>query len=167
MPKGSPIGPLLFLLFVSDLQSVITVLMLLFADDVRMMSPRSQSGLLQSSLYNVRKWSVNWDLPINPTKCNYITIGWVPPLELSFATVIPGDSVQIANVVEDLGVRMDSLSYSPSIASKARRLLLTIRRSFPELPRQRLPLFITHWFGPILSTLCRPDCRTLLLTSIV
>ncbi len=79
--QGSVIGPLLFLLFVNDLPSIINVTTLLFADDVKMVSPRSQSDLLQDSLYNVWNRSVNWDLPINPTKCNYITIGRTPPLQ--------------------------------------------------------------------------------------
>ncbi len=80
LPQGSVIGPLLFLLFVNDLPSVINVIALLFADDVKMVSPRSQSNFLQSSNYNVWNWSINWDLPINTTKCNYIAIGRAPPL---------------------------------------------------------------------------------------
>ncbi len=66
-PKGSVIGPLLFLLFVNHLQNLIDVTKLPFADDVKMVSPRSQSDLLQDSLYNVRNRLVNWELPINPT----------------------------------------------------------------------------------------------------
>ncbi len=46
VPQGSVVGPLLFLLFVNDLSSVINVTTLLFADDVKMVSPRSQSDLL-------------------------------------------------------------------------------------------------------------------------
>ncbi len=67
--------------------------------DVKMVSPRSQSDLLQSSLCNLWSWSVNWDLPINPTKCNYIAIGRATPLQLSLVTGSPGISIQAANVV--------------------------------------------------------------------
>ncbi len=49
-----------------------TLLTLLFADNVKIVSPRSQIGLLQSSLYNVWKWSVNLGLSINPTKYAYL-----------------------------------------------------------------------------------------------
>ncbi len=83
VPQGSVIGPLLFLLFVNDLQSVIKLATLLFADDVKMVSPHSKSDLLQGSHFNVWNWSVNWDLPINPTKCNYIAVERAPPLQLS------------------------------------------------------------------------------------
>ncbi len=94
----------------NGLPSVINVTMLLF--DVKMVSPHSQSDLLQGSLYNVRNWSVNWDLPINPIKCNYVAIGRSPPLKLSLATRSPGNSAQVANVVKKLGISMDN-SFSP------------------------------------------------------
>ncbi len=68
------VGPLLFLLFANHIPSVINVTKLLFADDVKMVSPSSQSGLLRSSTYNFWNFSVNWDLPINPP--NAVTCYW-------------------------------------------------------------------------------------------
>ncbi len=64
----------------------------------------------------------------------------------------PGNSIQLANVVEDLGVPMDN-SFSPSIhckeaAFKARRMLFVIRRSFAEL--------WVSTFAPIYNTLAWP-----------
>ncbi len=101
-----------------------------------MVSPCSQCDLLQGSLDNVWNWSVNWDIPINPTKCKYIAIGRDPPFKLSLGTGSPGDSIQVVHVVKDLCVVMDS-SFSPSIhckhiASKARRMLFMIKRPFAE-----------------------------------
>ncbi len=67
----------------------------------------------------------------------HIAIGRAPPLQLSHATGSPGNSIQVANVVKDLGVLMNN-SFSPSIhckeaASKAKRMLFLIRRSFTQL----------------------------------
>ncbi len=59
VPQESVIRPLLFLLLVNDLPSVINATTLLFADDVKMVSPRSQTDRLQGSLNNVWNWSVN------------------------------------------------------------------------------------------------------------
>ncbi len=141
VPQGSVVGPLLFLLFVNDLPSVINVATLLFADDVKVVSPRSQNDLLQNSLNNVRRLSVN-----------YIDIGRTPPLQLSLATGSPGNSMQVANFVKDLSVLMD-YSFSPSIhcreaAPKARWILFMMKRSFAELS---LSAFAAHY-----NTLVRP-----------
>ncbi len=65
-----------------------------------MVSSRSQNDLLQGTLYNVWNRSVNWELPINPTKYNCIAIGLAPLLQLCLATGSPGNSVQVANVVK-------------------------------------------------------------------
>ncbi len=131
VPQGSVIGILLLVLFANDFPSIINGITLLFADDVRV------DDLLQSSLYNDWNWPVNWDLSINPNKRNYIAIGRDPPRLLSLSTGSLGDSIQVATVVKDLGVLMDN-SFSPSnhcteAASKARRMLFMIRRSFAVL----------------------------------
>ncbi len=62
-----------------------------------------------------------------------------------------GNSIQVANVVKDLGVLID-LSFSPSVhckeaASKARRMLFMIRRSFAELS--------VSAYAPLYNTLVR------------
>ncbi len=64
----------------------------------------------------------------------------------------PGNSMQLANVVEDLGVFIDN-SFSPSIhckeaAFKARWMLFVIRRLFAELS--------VSAFAPIYNTLAWP-----------
>ncbi len=50
VPQGSVIGPLLFLLFVNDLPDLLQGKVLLFADDVKIISPRSQYNNTELSL---------------------------------------------------------------------------------------------------------------------
>ncbi len=54
--QGSVIGPLLFLFFVNDLPDVLETLTLLFADDVKMVTRRSQSMNFHSSLTAAWDW---------------------------------------------------------------------------------------------------------------
>ncbi len=85
-----------------------------FTDDVKVVSPSSQSDLLQSSLYNVWKCSLNWGLPININKCNYyIAIGRAPPLQLSFATGSPGAPIQAVTLLKIWAFSWTVLSHPP------------------------------------------------------
>ncbi len=140
------IGPLLFLLFVNDLPDVLETMTLLFADDVKMVTRRSQSKNLHSSLTAAWNWSKKWDLPINPTKCNYLTIGREVPLRLSFFPDGSGTPIPVSTLFKDLGVQTDNM-FSPSAqctepANKARRLIFMIRRSFQDLSKSAfIPLY--------------------------
>ncbi len=119
----------------------------------------------------VWNWPVNWDLSINPTKYNYIAIRRARPLQLCLATGSPGYCIQVANVANDLGVLIgNSFSYSihcKEAASKARRMLFIVRRSFAKLSVSSFAHLKTRWFCPILSTLCRPARQTSSPTPIV
>ncbi len=57
-------GTLLFLLFVNDLPNVLEALALLFPDDVKKVTRRTQNMNLHNSLIAA------WDLSINPAKCS-------------------------------------------------------------------------------------------------
>ncbi len=85
VPQGPVFGP--FLLF--------NVTTLRFADDVKMVSLRSKSSFLQSSLYNVWNRSINWDLPNNQLHASISLLGGLIrfnyPLPLEVRT-IPGRS---------------------------------------------------------------------------
>ncbi len=94
---------------------------------------------LPSSLTAAWDWSKKWDLPINPTKCNYLTIGREVPLRLSFFPNGSGTPIPVSTIVKDLGVQTDNM-FSPSAqcteaANKARRLIFMIGRSSQDLSK--------------------------------
>ncbi len=152
VPQGSVIGPLLFLLFVNDLPDALETMTLLFADNVKMVTRRSQSMNLYSSLTATWDWSKKWELPINPSKCNYLTIGREVPLRLSFFRNGSRTPIPVSTLVKDLGVQTDNM-FSPSAqcteaANKDRRLIFMIRRSFQDLSKSA--------FIPLYGALVRP-----------
>ncbi len=70
-------------------------------------------------------WSQNWNLHINPTKCNFLIIG--REVSLRFFLHGSGISIHVSKLVKDLGVytaNVFSLSlFSALAANKARRLI--------------------------------------------
>ncbi len=92
----------------------------------------------------------------------YIAIEQAPPLQLSIATGSQDNSILVANVLNDLGVLMDN-SFSPfthckEATSKAKWMLLMIRRSFTELSTSTVAAFYNALVR-YTSHLAKPCCR--------
>ncbi len=110
VPQGSVLGPLLLLLFVNDLPDLLEAKILLFADDVKLISPRSQFDTTERSLRTAWDWSVKWDLPLNPDKGCHLPIGQPLIAPLTFAD---WKSVEMVDPAKDLGVFIDSSFKEP------------------------------------------------------
>ncbi len=152
VPQGFLIGPLFFLPFGNNLPYAFEALTLLFADDLKMVTLRTQNNNLYSSLTAEWGWSQKLDLLINPTKCNYLTIGRDVPLRLSFSRNGPGTHLPVSKLVKYQRVQTGK-AFAPSgqIAedgNKAKRFNFTIRRSFQDLSKLD--------FIPLYDALVRP-----------
>jgi len=78
VPQGSMLGPLLFLLFVSDLPDWIRNSIRMFADDTKIWCVVKQvedNLLLQKGLDSMAEWLEEWLLRFNPEKCKVMHIG--------------------------------------------------------------------------------------------
>ncbi len=80
----------------NDLADALEALTLVFADDVKMVTPRTQNMNLHSSLIAPWNWSQKWDLPANPAKCNYLTIGREVLLKSSFSPDGSGTPISVS-----------------------------------------------------------------------
>ncbi len=74
VPQGSVIGPILFLIYVNDLPDHLSADSPLYADDVKLIAPRNRHDILQNSLNINASWSKDWELDLNPTKSEHLSI---------------------------------------------------------------------------------------------
>ena len=72
VPQGSVLGPLLFLIYIYDLDDNITSNILKFSDDTKVFRRVNNYGAkqhLQNDLDKLVKWSEKWQMLLNFGKC--------------------------------------------------------------------------------------------------
>ena len=78
VPKGSILGPILFLLFVNDIANVInSATLAMFADDsqcYRIIHNDADFLKLQQDFFSLTTWSLSNELYFQPTKCSNLRI---------------------------------------------------------------------------------------------
>jgi len=80
VPQGSVLEPLLFLIYVNDIDDSICTKLLKFADDTKVglfcvVSTKNDIDRLQIDLINLRKWSHEWLMLFNIDKCKVMHLG--------------------------------------------------------------------------------------------
>ncbi len=149
VPQGSVLGPTLFVIYVNDLTNNLTINHLLYADDVKLIAPRKQSDVPQSSLVASSKWPENWELILKPFKSEPLPVGDSSnPATYSLAshTSPYAQPIQTVSSARDLGFLLNTgFSAVDNVARatiKARGVLFYPKRSLAALiPRISLPLY--------------------------
>ena len=133
VPQGSVLGPILFLIYINDLDDSITSNVLKFADDTKLFRKVNTDGdkqHLQNDLDRLVKWSEKWQMLVNFEKCKCLHTGH-RNLNVNYKM---GDTVLSTTVKEkDLGVTISAdmkVSEQCGIAaSKGNQILGLIRRN--------------------------------------
>ncbi len=107
----------------------------MFADDVKLISPSSESAVLQRDIHAIHPWTQEWDLPLNENKCSTISVGQSPTNP--FTLYLGGPAIKDAETTMDLEVHVDR-NFKPSrlcvlAAQRARAALFLIVGTFARL----------------------------------
>lgn len=158
VPQGSVLGPLLFVIYIDDIDTSIGSSIIKFADDVKLFmsfdtnSPSFDSFALQNDLDRVANWCAAWLLKLNITKCSCLHIGHKNPLtnyKINDFIIAETDSVA------DLGVTFTN-DLKPSkhclkAAAKAQKMLAIIKLAFKFLDVHTLSILYKSLIRPILE----------------
>jgi ribonucleases P/MRP protein subunit RPP40 len=79
VPQGSVLGPLLFLIYINDIDDSVTSKLLNFGDDTkvfRVVTNANDIEKLQLDLINLCEWSNDWLMLFNVDKCKIVHFGF-------------------------------------------------------------------------------------------
>ena len=78
VPQGSVLGPVLFLIYINDIDCTVDTIIKKFADDTMLygrVRTEEQALSIQSSLESVTKWGNEWQMLFNLDECKVFHVG--------------------------------------------------------------------------------------------
>jgi hypothetical protein len=140
VPQGSVLGPLLFLMYINDIDEGVTNKLLKFADDTKLfgkVGTMEDIERLRADLVKLVKWSEEWLMLFNVDKCKVMHVGHNNPKEQY--TMGEGVLQRICEEL-DLGVIVqDNLKCAgqcAKVVKTANRVLGMIKRTFGNFSRK-------------------------------
>ena len=106
VPQGSVLGPLLFVVFINDIDDGILSKISKFADGTKLcraVGDDQKADILREDLRRMFRWSQDWQMLFNLEKCSVMHMG-KGNQELSY--VMGGKVLKVSEEERDLGVIM-------------------------------------------------------------
>ena len=110
VPQGSVLGPLLFLIYINDLDKGLKCKVSKFADDAKVVtSVRNNDGCikLQGDLDRLLGWAERWQMNFNCKKCKVLHVGYSN--EGFNYEMMNGEWLETVDQEKDLGVIISSM----------------------------------------------------------
>ena len=134
VPQGSVLGPLLFVMYINDIDEGLVNRIMKFADDTKVVgrvSNQEEVDGLQRDLGRLGEWSKQWLMPFNVGKCKVMHMGGNNREEI---LELEGVALEVVEVERDLGVAlsrdMKVAVQCGRAASKGYQVLGMIGRTF-------------------------------------
>ena len=147
VPQGSVLGPILFLIYVNDIDEKVTCNISKFADDTKIYASvpdREAARVMQNDLNKMYEWCKDWQMEFNVGKCKVMHFGKTNKCIQYF---INNTELSSCTSEKDLGVIVcDNLKPSKHIDEvvlKANRILGLINRTVESKYKETvLPLYL-------------------------
>ncbi|CAM4607019.1 unnamed protein product [Lepidochelys olivacea] len=104
VPQGSVLGPVLFNLFINDLEKGVNSEVAKFADDTKLLKIVKTKADCEE-LTKLSEWATKWQMKFNVDKCKVMHIGKNNP---NYKYNMMGANLATTNQEKDLGIIMDS-----------------------------------------------------------
>lgn len=135
VPQGSVLGPVLFLIFINDLDLDLSCCTLKFADDSKIygnIASQADAYRLQTDVNSLIAWSNTWQMPFNVAKCKVMHFGYHNCAN-PFSYTMNGSILPAVSTERDLGIVINNdgkvNSQCAQACLKANRLLGMIKRT--------------------------------------
>lgn len=154
VPQGSVLGPVLYIIYTSDIPLHIASHHACFADDTKIFGcPFTNRNTLQLDILSLEKWCVDWLLPLNFLKCSVLHLGRNnPKLPYSFSN---GDQLVPVESHTDLGIiinsKLDWSEHIGSIVRKANSSIYMFKKAFQSPSRGLFLCLYKNYIRPLLE----------------
>ena len=146
VPQGSVLGPLLFSIYINDIDDNIHSSISKFADDTKLggaCNSKLDHSLIQSDLNRLFEWSEKWMMKFNISKCKVMHFGRSKNTPANFPKyVMNGVVLDEVQEEKDLGViiteNLKASVHCDKIAKKANKILGLIKRTFTYKDEQTI-----------------------------
>jgi len=156
VPQGSVLGPILFLIFINDLDSVAAVdIIRKFADDTKLgqtVRNQEEAERLQKTLDELCSWAEKWGMEFNVKKCKVMHFGHTNPKR---EYKMGNQTLEKTEEEQDIGVKitasMKQTAQCKKAAHTAQTVLAQISRSFHYRDKKIFTGLYTQYVRPHLE----------------
>lgn len=170
MPQGSILGPLLFIIFINDLDEDLLNKLIKFADDTKLwgrVDSQEEIDSLQKDINTLELWSKKNCMPFNVEKCKVLHLG---KKNNKNVYSLMGRLLTDATEEKDLGVTFNE-TFSPSINCNkvfkaAQGVIGLIRRNIRNRSKEGMLILYKTLVRPIIdycSQVWRPHLKKTLI----